>query len=233
MCGRFTNQYTWRELVDLYRITEPYIRPISNLEPRFNFAPMQRGMVVRLDKENRREPVIMRWGLVPSWSKDDKAGAAMINAKAETVAEKPAYRAAFKVRPCLVVADGFYEWAKVGPKEKQPYFITTKGRAPFAFAGLWEWWRAKEAPKDERGLETFTILTTEPNALCAPIHNRMPVILAQDDWPAWLGTPEERKSLLRSFPAERMECWPVGKAVGNVKNEGPELIEKIEAKANP
>ena len=84
MCGRFTNQYTWRELVDLYRITEPYIHPISNLEPRFNFAPMQRGVVVRLDKEGRREPVMMRWGLVPSWSKDDKAGAAMINAKAET-----------------------------------------------------------------------------------------------------------------------------------------------------
>jgi putative SOS response-associated peptidase YedK len=89
---------------------------------------------------------------VPSWSKDDKSGAAMINAKAETVAEKPACRAAFKVRPCLVVADGFYEWTKLGPKEKQPYFITTKGRAPFAFAGLWEWWRAKEASKDEPGL---------------------------------------------------------------------------------
>ena len=121
MCGRFTNQYSWEELVRLYRITEPYIKPISNLEPRFNFAPMQRGVVVRLDKEGRREPVIMRWGLVPSWSKDDKAGAAMINAKAATVAEKPAYRSAFKSRPCLVVADGFYEWAKVSPKEKQPY----------------------------------------------------------------------------------------------------------------
>jgi SOS response associated peptidase (SRAP) len=91
----------------------------------------------------------------------------------KTVAEKPAYRAAFKARPCLVVADGFYEWAKVGPKEKQPYFITTKGRAPFVFAGLWELWRAKEAHKEEPGLERFTILTTEPNALCAPIHNRM------------------------------------------------------------
>jgi len=227
MCGRFTNQYTWRELADLYRITEPYIHPISNLEPRFNFAPMQGGVVVRLGKEGRREPVMMRWGLVPSWSKDDKAGAAMINAKAETVAEKPAYRAAFKARPCLVVADGFYEWAKVGPKEKQPYFLTTKGRAPFAFAGLWDWWRAQEAPNDEPRLETFTILTTEPNALCAPIHNRMPVILGRDDWSGWLGTVDERKSLLRSFPAERMECWPVGKAVGNVRNEEAPLIERV------
>ena len=136
MCGRFTNRYTWEELVRLYRITEPYIKPISNLEPGYNFAPMQRGPVVRLDKEGRREPAILRWGLVPSWSKDDKSGAAMINAKAETVAEKPAYRSAFKSRPCLVVADGFYEWAKVGPKEKQPYFITTKNSEPFAFAGL-------------------------------------------------------------------------------------------------
>ena len=184
---------------------------------------------MRLHKEGRREPAIMRWGLVPSWSKDDKAGAAMINAKAETVAEKPAYRAAFKARTCIVPADGFYEWTKVGPKEKQPYFITTKGRAPFAFAGLWEWWRAKEAVRDEPGLETFTILTTEPNALCAPIHNRMPVILAKDYWVRWLGTVDDRKSLLRSFPADRMECWPVGKAVGNVKNQGPELIAKIMA----
>jgi putative SOS response-associated peptidase YedK len=227
MCGRFTNRFTWRELVELYRITEPYIHPISNLEPRFNFAPMQRGVVVRLDKEGRRQPVIMRWGLVPSWSKDEKSGAAMINAKAETVAEKPAYRAAFKARPCLVVADGFYEWAKVGPKEKQPYFIALKNKTPFAFAGLWEWWRAKDAPNDAPGLETFTILTTEPNTLCAPIHNRMPVILAREDWPKWLGTPEDRKTLLHSFPAEKMECWPVGQAVGNVRNDRPELIANI------
>ena len=228
MCGRFTNQYTWEELVRLYRITEPYIKPISNLEPRYNFAPMQRGPVVRLDKEGRREPAIMRWGLVPSWSKDDKSGAAMINAKAETVAEKPAYRSAFKSRPCLVVADGFFEWAKVSPKEKQPYFITTKNSEPFAFAGLWEWWRAKDAPQDDKGLETFTILTTEPNTLCASIHDRMPVILSSDEWDKWLATPEDRKTLLRSFPTEKMDCLPIGKAVGNVRNDTLELIQKIQ-----
>src|SRR6202166_2775889 len=170
MCGRFTNQFTWRELVDLYRITEPYIAPISNLEPRFIFAPMQRGSVIRLDKEGRRQPAMMRWGLVPSWAKDEKGGFKMINAKAETVAEKPSFRSAFKARPCLVPADGFYEWMKVSATEKQPYFITTKSKEPFAFAGLWEWWRSKEAPKDDPGLDTFTILTTETNALCAPIH---------------------------------------------------------------
>ena len=229
MCGRYTNQYKWRDLVELYRITEPYITPISNMRPRYNMPPTDPGLVVRLDKEGRREPVMMRWGLVPSWSRDDKSGAAMINAKAETVAEKPAYRKAFASRPCLVVADGFYEWAKLGPKEKQPYFITLKNSEPFAFAGLWEWWRAKDEPTESPSLETYTILTTAPNAVCAPIHNRMPLILTQDEWSNWLASPEARMQLLRSFPAERMECWPVGKAVGNVRNDDPSLIERISA----
>ena len=230
MCGRFTNQFTWRELVELYQITEPYIRPISNLEPRFNFAPTQTGIVVRLDKAGRREPAMMRWGLVPSWAKDEKGGAKCINAKSETVTEKPAFRAAFKLRPCLVPADGFYEWAK-GPDGKQPYYITTRAGEPFAFAGLWERWRPRDADKDVAPLDTFTILTTEPNTLCAPIHNRMPVMLAGEDWAGWLGTPEDRMVLLAcgSFPAERMECWPVGKAVGNVNNEGAALIERVAA----
>lgn len=229
MCGRFTNQFTWRALVELYRITEPYLTPPSNLQPRFNFAPTDTGPVIRLDKEGRRQPVMMRWGLVPSWAKDPKGGAAMINAKAETVQEKPAYRSAFVFRPCLVPADGFYEWARIGPKEKQPYFITTRDKEPFAFAGLWERWQQTNAPAGVPILETFTILTTEPNAVCAPIHNRMPVMLAQDDWAGWLGTPDQRRALLRSFPKERMVCWPVGKAVGNVRNDSPELIERIAA----
>jgi len=175
--------------------------------------------------------VMMRWGLVPSWAKDATGGAAMINAKAETVTEKSAYRKAFVSRPCLVPADGFYEWAKIGPKEKQPYFITTRNQEPFAFAGLWEWWRAKDAARDTPALETFTILTTEPNAMCAPIHNRMPVMLAQDDSTRWLESVEERQSILSraSFPAERMDCWPVGQAVGNVRNDGAQLIERMAA----
>jgi putative SOS response-associated peptidase YedK len=185
--------------------------------------------VVRLDKEGRREPVVMRWGLVPSWSRDESAASRCINAKAETAAEKPMFRGAFKSRPCLVPADGFYEWAPVGVGGKQPYYITTRDREPFAFAGLWEWWRAKDAARDAPGVETFTILTTEPNELCAPVHNRMPVILAREDWAGWLGTHEGRSALLRSFPAERMECWPVGNAVGNVRNEGPELLARTAA----
>ncbi|HLY04746.1 MAG TPA: SOS response-associated peptidase [Rhizomicrobium sp.] len=231
MCGRFTNQFTWRALVELYRLTEPYLTPLSNLQPRFNFAPTDTGPVIRLDWEGRRRPVMMRWGLVPSWAKDAKGGAAMINARAETVGEKPAYREAFASRPCLVPADGFYEWVELPDGQKQPWFITTRDREPFAFAGLWEWWRPRDASRDDAALETFTILTTEPNAVCAPIHDRMPVMLAQESWTPWLGTMKDRQGVLAhaQFPAYRMECWPVGKAVGNVRNEGARLIERIAA----
>ena len=143
----------------------------------------------------------------------------MINARAETLATSSAYRSAFKLRPCLVVADGFYEWqkTKVG---KQPYFITTKHGVPFAFAGLWE-------PKSIAEQDTFTILTCPPNELCAKIHDRMPVILAPGDWPPWLATPDDRKALLRSYPAEQMELWPVAEAVGSARNEGPQLIKPV------
>lgn len=228
MCGRFTNQYTWRELVELYELTEPYIHPVSNLEPRYNFAPTDTGIVIRLDARGRRKPAMMKWGLVPAWSKDGKMSGATFNAKAESASEKVSFRAAFQARPCLVPADGFYEWQKLAGGEKQPWFITTKGKAPFAFAGLWEFWRAKEAPKDVPALETFTVLTCEPNALCAPIHDRMPVMLAREDWQHWLGTPDDRRALLKPFTPERMQCWPVGKAVGNVRNQGPELIRPME-----
>jgi putative SOS response-associated peptidase YedK len=207
MCGRFSDRYSWRDLKELYDLTTPYLA--SNFPPRTNIAPMQTSFVVRAAKDGRRELAELRWGLVPSRSKDDTGGAAMINAKSETVAEKPTFRAAFKARPCLVVADGFYEWNKLGPKQKQPYFITRRDAKPFAFAGLWEWWRAKDAAPDAAGVETFTILTTEPNALCAQVHNRMPVILAPDAWPRWLSTPDERKTLMKPFPADDMEMWPV------------------------
>jgi putative SOS response-associated peptidase YedK len=228
MCGRFTDRYSWRELKELYDLTTPYLT--SNFPPRYNIAPTQASFVVRLDKSGRRELAEMKWGLVPSWSKDGKMAGATFNAKSETVAEKPAFRSAFKARPCLVVADGFYEWKKLGPKEKQPYFITRADGKPFAFAGLWESWRAKDAAKDASGLESFTVLTCEPNALCAQVHDRMPVMLAPVDWNAWLGTPEQRKSLLHPFPGNDMTMWPVTTAVGNVGNTGPELVEPIKAK---
>ncbi len=154
-----------------------------------------------------------------------------INAKAESAPVKPAFRSAYKARPCLVVADGFYEWQKIDAAEKQPYFITRKDSKPFAFAGLWEAWRAKDAPNGSPLTLTFTIMTCEPNVLCARVHNRMPVMLAPEQWSGWLGTAEERDALLKPFPADDMTMWPVSKAVGSVKNTGPELVERIELSA--
>lgn len=226
MCGRFTNRYTWREIKELYDLTTPYLT--SNFPPRYNIAPTQKSFVVRLAKDGSRELAELKWGLIPSWSKDDKGAVRMINARAETAASLPTYRAAFKARPCLVVADGFYEWKKLGPK-RQPYFIARKDGKPFAFAGLWEWWRPKDAPPESAGIESFTILTTEPNELTAQVHNRMPLMLAPEDFASWLGTPDDRAALLRPFPADDMEMWPVTPAVGNVKNTGAELIEPIGA----
>ena len=216
MCGRYTNQYSWRELKELYDITAPFLQ--SNFPPRYNIAPTQSCFVVRL-RDGVRELAALRWGLLPPWAKSPGEGARMINARCETVRKSPAYRAAFRARPCLVVADGFYEWKKEGPA-KQPYFITAKGRAPFAFAGLWE--PAHITPED-----TFTILTCPPNALCAEVHDRMPLMLARAEWGRWLAGPEERAALLRPFPAEQMEMWPVSKAVGSPAHDGPELVVPI------
>lgn len=220
MCGRFTNRYTWRELCELYGISDT-LYPPSNFEPQYNIAPTQNCFVVRRATAGR-ELALLRWGLLPGWSKSPADGVRMINARCETVASSPAYRAPFRERPCLVVADGFYEWKVVGPKEKQPYFITRKEGAPFAFAGLWE-------PKSIADRDTFTIITCPANAACAPIHDRMPVMLAPEDWDVWLGAPDQRKDLLRPFPAEQMALRPVDKAVGSPKNTGPELIEPASA----
>ena len=226
MCGRFTNQYSWAELHALYGLSDQSF-PQSNLRPRFNVAPTDEMPIVRI-KDGRREVGLLKWGLVPSSSKDARDAAKLINARAETVAEKPAFRSAFRHRRCLVPADGFYEWKKVTPKEKQPYFITLKDKAPFAFAGLYEWWIPREGPR----LETFSIITCAPNALVAELHDRMPVILGPESWSAWLGeqllSPDKLKSLLKPFPAERMESWPVDKRVGSVANDDPSLIVPTE-----
>jgi putative SOS response-associated peptidase YedK len=194
----------------------------SNFPPRYNIAPTQKSLVVR-ETNGARELADLRWGLVPSWAKDAKGAARCINARSETVVNKPSFRSAFKSRPCLVIADGYYEWKVLGQKEKQPYYFTLKEHSPFAFAGIWESWKRA----DDDPVETFALLTTTPNALCATVHDRMPVILGREDWRAWLATPDDRKALLRSFPADMMQTWPVGKAVGNVKNDGPQLIEPV------
>jgi putative SOS response-associated peptidase YedK len=170
----------------------------------------------------------MRWGLVPFWAKDAKFGYSTINARAEEAPTKPAYREAFKKRRCLVPADAFYEWKRFDAKTKQPYAIALKSGEPYAFAGLWESWR----PKEGDPLETFTILTTDPNELMQSIHNRMPVILEPRDYDRWLDGANPQAppvDLLRPFPAEKMLAWPVTDRVGNVRNNDPELLESLPA----
>lgn len=200
----------------------------SYFAPSYNVAPQSFQPVVRLDQETgERELTIMRWGLVPFWSKDGNAGYSTINAKAETVATSPVYREAFKRRRCLVPADWFYEWQKIDAKTKQPYAIALKDGSLFAFAGLWEAWKDKATGKS---LETYTVITTDPNELTEPIHNRMPVILHRRDYERWLTPGEPVRlpvDLLRPYPDEEMKAWKVGPDVGNVRNNRPELVEPL------
>lgn len=173
-----------------------------------------------------------RWGLVPFWAKDPAVGVKMINARAETVAEKPAFREALRRRRCLVPADGFYEW-KAAPddvgRRRQPYYIRLRDEEPFAMAGLWESWRAPDAPPDATPLITFTIVTTSPNGLLAKLHNRMPVLLAPQDCRRWLDAADvsEALKLLRPFPAELMEAYEVSTRVGNPRHDEPSNIVPV------
>jgi putative SOS response-associated peptidase YedK len=171
---------------------------------------------------------MLRWGLVPYWAKDLNVGFANINAKAEGIESKPAFREAFQRRRCIVPVDGFYEWKKTGAG-KQPYAVALADRSLMALAGLWENWRS---PAGE-WVRSFAIVTTKPNELCAELHDRMPVVLGPAAWAAWLGEepsePSELKALLTHYPSEEMTCWPVSTRVGNVKNNDASLIEPIAA----
>ena len=227
MCGRYTQRRSWSELVRLYRITDSPERP--NLPPRYNIAPTEDVPAVRIrPSDEERELVLLRWGLVPSWAKDIDIGARMINARAETVAEKPSFRNALKRRRCLVVTDGFYEWQKQPQGPKQPYWIALKGEEPFAFAGLWERW--DRAP-DGNALETCTIITTGANELLRPVHDRMPVILPPDAYEVWLDVESyhgrEVADLLRPYPSEALMARPVSRRVNNVANDDPDCIEPV------
>jgi len=216
MCGRFTQAYTWQQVHDAMSL----IGPARNLEPRYNVAPTQDVAVVRLEDEKRRL-AMLHWGLIPFWAKDEKIGYRTINARCEGIESKPAFREAFKKRRCLIPADGFYEWT--GPKgDRHPYRITMKEGGVFAFAGLWERWEKGPEP-----VESFTIITCPANDLIERLHNRMPVILSPDDYGRWLDA-NDGLELLKPYPADAMDAYPVRKAVGNVKNQGPELIEPLE-----
>jgi putative SOS response-associated peptidase YedK len=198
----------------------------EGIEPHFNIAPTDVAPVVVQDANGRRLEQ-MQWGLVPSWSKDASIGQKLINARAETLAEKPSFRTALKKRRCLVPADGFFEW-KGEKGNKQPFFFRMRSRAPFAFAGLWEYWEGTEG-----ALVTYTIVTTEPNELLATVHTRMPAIIAHHDYAAWLDHSVQRGEavlpLLSPYPAEEMEMYPVTKAMSNPSFESPAIVEPVAA----
>jgi putative SOS response-associated peptidase YedK len=222
MCGRFTLKTKAKSLAHLFHLSE-----VPTLEPRYNIAPTQPVPAVRQKAEgDGRELVFLRWGLVPSWAKDPKDSAAKcINARAETVADKPTFRAAFRQRRCLIPADGFYEWKALGPgKKKQPFCFTLKNGRAVAFAGLWEGWHGA----DGEALQTCTILTTEANGAVRPVHERMPVILDPRDYGPWLDprlrAPGELLELLQSS-AGGLVSYPVSTRVNSAQHDDPGCIE--------
>jgi putative SOS response-associated peptidase YedK len=222
MCGRFALYSNPQTLARRFCAQAP-----ADLKARYNVAPTQIIPIVRQEGEGRRFS-LARWGLIPHWAKEMDTGYSTINARAETVATKPAFRSAFRHRRCLVPADGFYEWQAVpGSKVKQPYFIGLRDQEPMALAGLWERWQSPQG--DE--LESCSIIVTVANDLMRPIHDRMPVILDPADWNAWLapdaGDLGMLQSLLRPFPAEAMTARPVSTRVNSPRTDVPECLEAV------
>lgn len=218
MCGRYILTVSGEVLARLFGLDE-----VPELVPRYNIAPTQRVPVVRA-VGGRRRLDSLRWGLVPHWAAEPSVGHRLVNARAETAATKPSFRSAFRSRRCLVPANGFYEW-QATPSGKQPWLIRLSGGRPFAMAGLWERWSGGDGD-----LETFTILTTSPNEVVAPLHGRMPVILPPEAWERWLDpeyrAPEALQALLGPFPAAEMEAHPVSRLVNDPANDSPACLER-------
>jgi putative SOS response-associated peptidase YedK len=220
MCGRFSLGASATTLAAQFDLFET-----PAWAPRYNIAPTQEVLVVLKDPaQSHRQARRHRWGLIPPWAKDPGIGARMINARAETVATKPAFRRAFRERRCLILADGFYEWRKVN-RHKQPFHIRMRDGRPFAFAGLWEHWGSAERAT----IASCTILTTTPNDLLRPLHHRMAVILAPEDYDLWLDprveVVERLQLVLRPYPSEEMTAYPVSTQVNSPANDSPDCIE--------
>ncbi len=220
MCGRFTLTADLKAVADRFGVPVP--PDWATCAPRYNIAPSQNVIVVGGD--GKRYMKEMRWGLIPTWAKDPSIGNQMINARAETLAEKPAFRAALKKRRCLIPADGFFEWQKLG-KVKQPMRIVLRSHEPFGFAGLWEHWRSPEGKE----VLTCTIITTEANELLKQVHDRMPVILTREAEAGWLDPkiqePEKLLPLLMPYPPEQMEFYPVSRQMNSPSIDEPGNIE--------
>jgi putative SOS response-associated peptidase YedK len=225
MCGRYTLSTTKKDIAEQFPLFE-----MPDLPPNYNVAPTQTVAAARIIADgNRRQIALLRWGLVPSWAEDLSIGNRLINARAETVADKPAFRAAYRKRRCLIVADGFFEWQKTGSK-KQPYLFRLTGDVLFAFAGLWEHWE-----REGQVVESCTILTTTANELLRAYHDRMPVILCPSDYERWLDPANQKadglSSLLRPLPAEQMYAYPVSPRVNNPRHNDPECIAPLAVSA--
>jgi len=221
MCGRLTQQLSSAEIAELFGAEDL----AADAGKHFNVAPTQPVRVV-VEHDDRRAVTAYRWGLIPPWAKSAAEGAKMINARAETVAEKPAFRSSFRRHRCIVPADAFYEW-KTEAKGKTPYAVRRTDDRPMAFAGLWSSWR--EPTSQERVL-SCTIITTSANHTLSEIHERMPVILPEDVWDLWLDPkvddPAMLQSLLLSAPDDLVLAYPISPLVNNVRNDGPELLAR-------
>lgn len=222
MCGRFTQERPTSDLAEIFAAEDLADDPGS----RFNVAPTDEAVVV-VQRDDHRAIKAYRWGLIPHWADGPKIGNRMFNARAETLASSPVFRDAFRRRRCLVPVDSFFEWRREGTV-RQPFRIVRADGRPLALAGLWSGWRD---PETEEVRRTFTIVTTTPNDLMRPIHNRMPVVVPFDAWDRWLdpALPDlgELQGLLVPAPDEDLEAYPVSRAVNNVRNDGPELIERL------
>ncbi len=217
MCGRFAFYSPSEAAVALFGVSASIA-----IEPRYNIAPTQFVAAIRDDEKKQRELVMLRWGLVPFWAKDPSIGSRMINARAETVAEKPSFRAAYRHRRCVVLADGFYEWHREGDT-KTPYFISLASGEPFALAGLWENWTDKVSGDS---LQTTTLMTTAANEFMIPLHHRMPVILESNSAGEWLaGSNDLLDDVAAITPA--LQAWPVDRRVNNARNESADLIDAV------
>jgi putative SOS response-associated peptidase YedK len=221
MCGRFTLQITKEMLEEIFGNLV-----VQDFKPRYNIAPTQQVVVIRTYQDESIHLDLLKWGLIPLWSKDPSIGSKMINARSETVDTKPSFRSAFKHRRCIIPASGFYEWQEVGGK-KHPLYVRLKDNNPMLFAGLWEHWK----PEEGETIESCTILTTTTNELIQPLHDRMPVILDNKDKDLWLdphvSDPEQLKSLFKPYPSEQMEIYPVSDIVNSPRNDTPECIKAL------
>ena len=220
MCGRFTLHFPVELLAEIFGLQN-----LPGLVPRYNIAPTQVTAVVRSSGVTRRLD-LLRWGLVPSWAKDISIGSRMVNARSESLPDKPSFRNAVRFRRCIVPASGFFEW-KLEGSHKVPYYIRLSDGAPMGLAGIWEAWKTPEGSF----LETFTILTTSANPLITPIHDRMPVILHPDAYDLWLdkdvNNPEQLQLLYPPYPADLMTLYPVSTLVNSPRNDNPACIEQV------